>query len=43
MFQKQRDPRLNEILFPEYNKKSITKIIQVYETDSEYKNKSKYL
>lgn len=41
-FQKQRDPRLNEILFPEYNRKSVTKIIKTYELDSEYKNKSKY-
>ncbi|XP_060577835.1 1-phosphatidylinositol 4,5-bisphosphate phosphodiesterase beta-4-like isoform X1 [Ruditapes philippinarum] len=38
--EKQRDPRLNEILFPEYNRKSITKIIQTYELDSEYRNKN---
>lgn len=42
-FQKQRDPRLNEILFPEYDKKSVTKIIQTYETDPEYKTKSTVL
>lgn len=42
-FQKQRDPRLNEILFPEYDKKSVTKIIQTYETDPEYKTKSMFL
>lgn len=39
-FQKQRDPRLNEILFPEYDKKSVTKIIQAYESDQEYRTKS---
>ncbi|KAL4237357.1 1-phosphatidylinositol 4 [Mactra antiquata] len=38
--EKQRDPRLNEILFPEYSKKSVSKIIQTYELDTEYKNKN---
>lgn len=38
--EKQRDPRLNEILFPEYNKKSVSKIIQTYELDTEYKDKN---
>ncbi|KAK3094202.1 hypothetical protein FSP39_025408 [Pinctada imbricata] len=32
----QRDPRLNEILYPHYNKKRILQIIQTFETDEEY-------
>ncbi|WAR19423.1 PLCB4-like protein, partial [Mya arenaria] len=38
--EKQRDPRLNEILFPEYDLKSVCKLIQTYETDPDYKNKN---
>ncbi|XP_052698208.1 1-phosphatidylinositol 4,5-bisphosphate phosphodiesterase beta-4-like isoform X2 [Crassostrea angulata] len=34
--ERQRDPRLNEILFPHYNKKRILQIIQNYEKDPEY-------
>lgn len=41
--QMQRDPRLNEILFPEYDKKWATRLIQSYETDPEYVAKSKLI
>ncbi|XP_048737341.1 1-phosphatidylinositol 4,5-bisphosphate phosphodiesterase beta-4-like isoform X2 [Ostrea edulis] len=34
--ERQRDPRLNEILFPHYNKKRILQIIKSYEKDKEY-------
>ncbi|KAH3846069.1 hypothetical protein DPMN_088363, partial [Dreissena polymorpha] len=37
--EKQRDPRLNEILFPEYDRKSVLKIIQAYETDEDFRAK----
>ncbi|XP_022090516.1 1-phosphatidylinositol 4,5-bisphosphate phosphodiesterase beta-4-like isoform X4 [Acanthaster planci] len=33
---KQRDPRLNEILFPFYDRERILKIIQTYEKDPEF-------
>ncbi|XP_059156311.1 1-phosphatidylinositol 4,5-bisphosphate phosphodiesterase beta-4-like isoform X2 [Physella acuta] len=36
---RQRDPRLNEILFPFYNHTRVKNIIQSYETDQEYLNK----
>lgn len=39
LFQRQRDPRLNEILFPFYNRSRILQIIQVYEQNSEYVEK----
>ena len=42
LLQMQRDPRLNEILFPEYDKKWATRLIQSYETDLEYVAKSKF-
>lgn len=31
--EKQRDPRLNEILYPHYDKKRASEIIQTYEQD----------
>lgn len=31
--EKQRDPRLNEILYPLYDEKRAIEIIQTYETD----------
>ena len=31
--EKQRDPRLNEILYPHYNEKRVREIISTYETD----------
>ncbi|XP_025105032.1 1-phosphatidylinositol 4,5-bisphosphate phosphodiesterase beta-4-like isoform X2 [Pomacea canaliculata] len=37
--ERQRDPRLNEILFPFYNRSRILQIIQVYEQNSEYVEK----
>ncbi|BFZ07040.1 hypothetical protein BsWGS_10079 [Bradybaena similaris] len=37
--ERQRDPRLNEILFPFYNHTRVKNIIQSYETDSEYLGK----
>ena len=40
-FQKQRDPRLNEILFPEFDKNSVKRIIANYEPDQENKENSK--
>lgn len=43
VLQRQRDPRLNEILFPHYNKKRILQIIQNYEKDPEYVKNGKYL
>lgn len=33
--EKQRDPRLNEILYPLYEEKRAIEIIQTYETDEE--------
>ncbi|KAL5008396.1 hypothetical protein ScPMuIL_013977 [Solemya velum] len=37
--ERQRDPRLNEILFPFYERIRIIQIIQKYESDKDYKNK----
>lgn len=34
--QRQRDPRLNEILFPFYNRARVLQIIRTYETNEEY-------
>lgn len=35
-FQRQRDPRLNEILFPYYNRKRVLQLITTYERDPDY-------
>ena len=37
--QKQRDPRLNEILFPFFNEKRVRQIIDTYDADDENKEK----
>lgn len=37
---KQRDPRLNEILYPLYDEKRCTEIINDYETDEKAKGES---
>ena len=37
---KQRDPRLNEILYPLYNEKRATEIIDEYEQDKENRARS---
>lgn len=39
--EKQRDPRLNEILYPLYDEKRAVEIIDTYEQDEEARNKSK--
>lgn len=39
--QNQRDPRLNEILFPFYDPKRAMQIIEKYERDDELKKKGK--
>ena len=36
LMQRQRDPRLNEILFPFYDQKRCLQIIELYETDEEF-------
>lgn len=41
--EKQRDPRLNEILYPLYDEKRAVEIIDTYEQDEESRNKSKYI
>lgn len=41
MNEKQRDPRLNEILYPLYDEKRCTEIINDYEQDDKVKNASK--
>lgn len=38
--EKQRDPRLNEILYPLYDEKRATEIIDTYEQDEEALQKS---
>ena len=43
MNEKQRDPRLNEILYPCYDEKRCKEIINKYEKNEENKAKSKYL
>ncbi len=35
MNERQRDPRLNEILYPSYNEKRCMEIISMYEKDQE--------
>ena len=40
MNEKQRDPRLNEILYPCYDEKRCLEIINKYEKNEEYKTKS---
>lgn len=39
--QNQRDPRLNEILFPFYDPKRAMQIIEKYERDEDLKKKGK--
>ena len=41
MNEKQRDPRLNEMLYPSYTEKRCTQIIEMYELDEENKKKSR--
>lgn len=41
MNDKQRDPRLNEILYPLYDEKRCSEIINDYESNDEYKKKGK--
>lgn len=41
LLQNQRDPRLNEILFPFYDNKRAMQIIEKYERDGELKKKGK--
>ena len=43
MNDKQRDPRLNEILFPSYGDKRCMEIIDKYEPSEENKKNSKFL
>lgn len=40
MNEKQRDPRLNEMLFPSYDEKRCMQIIEKYEKDDENKKNS---
>lgn len=40
--EKQRDPRLNEILYPLYDEKRAAEIINTYEQCDEAKNDSKF-
>ena len=41
MNEKQRDPRLNEMLFPSYSEKRCMEIINLYEPNEENKKNSK--
>jgi len=41
--EKQRDPRLNEILYPLYDEKRAIEIINDYEPSEEVKNESKQI
>lgn len=41
--EKQRDPRLNEILYPLYDEKRAIEIINDYEPTEEFKSESKNL
>lgn len=43
MNDKQRDPRLNEILYPLYDEKRCSEIINDYESNEEYKSKGKLI
>lgn len=40
--EKQRDPRLNEILYPLYDEKRAVEILDTYEQDDQSKTNSKY-
>ena len=40
MNEKQRDPRLNEMLYPSYGEKRCTEIIERYEKNEEYRKNS---
>lgn len=40
--EKQRDPRLNEILYPLYDEKRALEIIMTYEQNDEARNDSEY-
>lgn len=42
MNEKQRDPRLNEILYPLYDEKRAKEIIETYEQDEESRQKGKF-
>lgn len=42
MNEKQRDPRLNEILYPLYDEKRAQQIIETYEQDEDSRNKREY-
>jgi hypothetical protein len=42
MNEKQRDPRLNEMLFPSYTEKRCMQIIERYDTNEENKKNSIY-
>ncbi len=42
MNDKQRDPRLNEMLYPSYTEKRCMEIISMYEKDPENVNKSQF-
>lgn len=42
MNEKQRDPRMNEILFPLYEEKRCTEIVNDYELDEEKKKSGRY-
>lgn len=42
MNEKQRDPRMNEILYPLYDEKRCTEIINDYELDEEKKKAGEY-
>ena len=42
MNEKQRDPRLNEILYPLYDEKRCTEIINDYEQDEKARDASKF-
>lgn len=43
MNEKQRDPRLNEILYPLYDEKRCTEIINDYEEDEKAKSNSEFI
>ena len=41
--EKQRDPRLNELLYPYYTLDKATKMILKFETDDSFRKKSIYI
>ena len=41
--EKQRDPRLNELLYPYYTHDKATKMILKFETDDSFRKKSIYI